>query len=68
MAGLTLFLAVTYIRLMLDNLMGGRVMTDLARYCQQRYYAWLDSQGIKIVDGFLVDDECKEWVKQGEGV
>jgi len=37
-------------------------MTDLARYCQQRYYAWLDSQGIKIVDGFAVDDECKQWV------
>ena len=41
-------------------------MTDLARYCQAKYLAWLDSQGIKIVDGFAVDDECKEWVKQGE--
>jgi len=40
-------------------------MTDLARYCQQRYYAWLDSQGIKIVDGFAVDDECKQWASEG---
>ena len=30
------------------------------------YYAMLDGFGVRVVSGFYVDDECVEWVKQGE--